>query len=112
MFEDLDIWYTTFYKPMAIQLQLFNRPPKKVDQTPFMKTITAESEYIPNTAENLLSDRFITQNGMLLLRQKMGAAYRQKDWKTYLQLVRFEIDIKKGRITFDHALKSSMLIKN
>ncbi len=74
-----------------------------------MQTLAAAVEYAPSTAEQLLSDRYITQNGMLLLRQKMSHAYRQKDFKNYLQLVRFEIDIKKGRIPFDQALKSSVL---
>ena len=74
-----------------------------------MQTVIAASEYVPGSAEQLLSDRYISQNGMLLLRQKMGIAYRQKDWKNYLQLIRFEIDIKKGRTPFDQALKSHAL---
>lgn len=75
-----------------------------------MQTLAAATEYVPGAAEQLLSERYIAQNGMLLLRQKMGQAYRQKDWKNYLQLVRFEIDIKKGRIPFDQALKSYSLL--
>ncbi len=74
-----------------------------------MQTLAAAAEYSAGAAEQLLSDRYIAQNGMLLLRQKMGQAYRQKDWKNYLQLIRFEIDIKKGRITFDQALKTYMI---
>lgn len=74
-----------------------------------MQTLAAAAEYSPGAAEQLLSERYISQNGMLLLRQKMSQAYRQKDWKNYLQLVRFEIDIKKGRIPFDQALKSQTL---
>lgn len=74
-----------------------------------MQTLAAASDYMPSTAQQLLSDRYIAQNGMLLLRQKMSLAYRQKDWKNYLQLIRFEIDIKKGRIPFDQALKSNVL---
>lgn len=74
-----------------------------------MQTLVAIPEYAPSTAEQLLSERYVAQNGMLLLRQKMGQAYRQKDWKNYLQLIRFEIDIKKGRIPFDQALKSHTL---
>jgi hypothetical protein len=95
---------------LAIQLQLFNQQLSKKTKVPLMmQTLAAAVEYTPSTAEQLLSDRYITQNGMLLLRQKMSQAYRQKDFKNYLQLVRFEIDIKKGRIPFDQALKSHTL---
>jgi hypothetical protein len=103
------IWYTTVCAHLAIQLQLFNQLSKKSSKALLMQTITAASEHRPNPAQQLLSDRYIAQNGMLLLRQRMSLAYRQKDIKNYLQLVRFEIDIKKGRIPFDQALKSSVL---
>lgn len=94
---------------LAIQLQLFNQLSKKNIRTPLIQTFAAAAEYTPSIAHQLLSDRYISQNGMLLLRQRMGQAYRQRDWKNYLQLVRFEIDIKKGRLPFDQALKSSIL---
>ncbi len=103
------IWYTTVCAHLAIQLQLFNQLSKKSSKALLMQTIEPTSEHRPSPAEQLLSDRYIAQNGMLLLRQRMSLAYRQKDWKNYLQLVRFEIDIKKGRIPFDQALKSSVL---
>ena len=103
------IWYTTVCACLAIQLQLFNKSAKKSSKAPLMQTLAAASDYMPSTAQQLLSDRYIAQNGMLLLRQKMSLAYRQKDWKNYLQLIRFEIDIKKGRIPFDQALKSNVL---
>jgi len=91
---------------LTIQLQLFNKPAQR--NKPLIKQM-AVSEYMPDTSEQLLSERYIAQNGMLLLRQRMSSAYRQKDWKNYLQLVRFEIDIKKGRIPFGQALKSYVL---
>jgi hypothetical protein len=94
---------------LAIQLQLFNQSSKKSSRAPLIQKVAVASEYTPGTAEQLLSDRYVSQNGMLLLRQKMSLAYRQKDWKNYLQLVRFEIDIKKGRISFDQALKSNCI---
>lgn len=103
------IWYTTVCAYLAMQLQLFNKSVKKSSKAPLMQTFAAAADHLPNTMEQLLSDRYISQNGMLLLRQKMSLAYRQKDWKNYLQLIRFEIDIKKGRIPFDQALKSNIL---
>ena len=91
-----------------MQLQMFNTPPKKKDLSLFA-TISASPEYAPTSAEQLLSERFITQNGMLLLRQGMASAYRQGNWKNYLQLVRSEIDFKKGRITMGQVLRGNML---
>ncbi len=91
---------------MAIQLQLFAAAFAKKKQPEFMKTITVDSGYMPDDMQHLLSDGYIKQNGMLLLRQKMSAAYRERNWKLYLQLVRAEMDFKKGRIPFDQALKN------
>lgn len=104
------IWYTPVRARLAIQLQLFNQPSRKSSKASFMQMVSVPSEHSPNVAEQLLSDRYVSQNGMLLLRQRMSLAYRQKDWKNYLQLVRFEIDIKKGRLPFDQALKNNILL--
>lgn len=92
-----------------MQLQLFSRPPVQKKNV-ILETITPYPDYAPTSIEQLLSDRYITQNGMLLLRQSIASAYRKGDWKNYLKLVRSEIDMKKGRITLAQALKEHALL--
>ena len=95
---------------MTIQLRLFNSPHvKKSPKAALFQTLSTELNHQKTPAEELLSERYISQNGMLLLRQKISTAYRQGDIKTYLMLVRFEIDLKKGRITLGQALKQTLL---
>ena len=68
-----------------------------------------EKTFPKMSLENLLSDRFIEENGMLGIRMLLKRANKEQNWEKYQTILAAEISLKKGENTIKNHLRHLIL---
>ena len=73
------------------------------------KKIETERTFPEMNLQNLLSDKFIDDNGMFGLRMLLKRARKTQKWDKYQQVLNAEIAVKKGENTIKNNLRHLVL---
>ena len=86
------------------QTLLFELPLKQLNEIKL-----PEKEFPRLTLRNLLSDKFIEENGILCLRVLMKQAKRTQNFQLYRQVIEAETQIKKGQNSLKNIIRDLCL---
>lgn len=96
---------TVFFPEMSIaQETKIQENQKKYSQEKAFPKMNTE-----DLLKNALSDRFVDDNGMLVLRTLLKRANKAKNWKKYQNVLQTEMSFKKGKNTLKNHLRHLIL---